>query len=85
MRNTCIFESVEFTNYFSENPRSKSDVCRALNAQYLIDDHVHHATVVAETGIKVLLFGDYPWNQAESLHPNITRKKDWPAVLQLLM
>lgn len=80
-----IFKSIEFTNYFSDTPRSKSDVCTALNAKYLIDDHVHHATVVAETGTQVLLFGDYPWNQAESLHPNITRTKDWPAVLKMLV
>jgi 5'(3')-deoxyribonucleotidase len=69
-----IFTSVEFTNFFGPNPRSKAEVCRQLGADLLIDDHLHHAEVVAAEGIEVLLFGDLPWNQtADDLPPHITR------------
>lgn len=80
-----IFQSVEFTNYFSDSSTSKATICTAMGAQYLIDDHIHHANVVAETGIDVLLFGDYPWNQTETLAPNITRTKDWHEVQKILL
>lgn len=80
-----IFKSVEFTNFFSDNPRSKAAVCSNLHAVYLIDDNLHHATVVAEAGIKVLLYGDYPWNEADNLHPNIRRVKDWYEIRDTLI
>ena len=80
-----IFQSVEFTNYFSDSSTSKASICTAMGARYLIDDHLHHANVVAQAGIDVLLFGDYPWNQAEVLAPNITRVKDWHAAQSMLL
>lgn len=80
-----IFKVIEFTNYFSDSSTSKATVCSAMGARYLIDDHLHHANVVAQAGIEVLLFGDYPWNQAEVLAPNITRVKDWHAVQDILL
>jgi 5'(3')-deoxyribonucleotidase len=81
-----LFASLEFTNFFGKNPRSKADVCAQLHADYLIEDHLHHAKVVAECGTKVLLFGEYPWNQTdEPLHPNIQRAHDWAEVVRVLV
>ena len=80
-----IFKSVEFTNFFGEKSRSKADVCRELGADILIDDHLHHAKVVAECGVQVLLFGDYPWNTAEELPENIERVRDWQEVVKRLL
>lgn len=80
-----LFKSVEFTHFFSEKARSKVDVCQALGADILIDDFLHHAESVARCGIQVLLFGDYPWNQTETLPQNIERVKDWSAVVTRLL
>ena len=85
-----IFTSVIFTNFFVVDetqppPRSKADVCTELGVEYLIDDHLHHAEVVAAAGIPVLLFGDYPWNVAEELPKGIQRVSDWAAVRRILL
>lgn len=76
-----IFHSVIFTGLLDKK-RGKAEVCQELGAEFLIEDHLGHALPVAETGINVLLFGDYPWNQADELPSNVVRVKDWTAVLQ---
>ena len=80
-----LFASLEFTNFFREKARSKADVCMQLNADYLVEDHLHHAKVVAECGTNVLLFGDYPWNQSdEPLPSNIQRVRNWHEIVDVL-
>lgn len=76
-----VFQSVVFTS-MRDGKRSKVDVCRELCVSILIEDHLGHALPVAKAGIEVLLFGDYSWNQADSLPVNVHRVKDWAAVLQ---
>jgi uncharacterized HAD superfamily protein len=80
-----IFSSVEFTHFFGDNPRPKSDVCQQLNIDVLIDDHPHHASIVAACGIRVLLFGDYPWNADADVASPIERARDWHEVAQKLL
>jgi 5'(3')-deoxyribonucleotidase len=86
-----IFSTVVFTNYFSLSdsssvPRSKADVCKELGAKFLIDDHINHALRVADVGIDVMLFGDYPWNQTtKALPQNIRRVAGWKEVEKLLL
>lgn len=80
-----IFKSVEYTNFFGDKPRSKADVCTTLGADLLIDDHLHHATVVAACGTEVYLFGDYPWNQADQLPENVRRVAGWQEIGTLLL
>lgn len=80
-----LFKSIEFTNHFGEGARTKAQVCQAIGAQILIDDHLNHVELAAECGIQVLLFGDYPWNKASSLPPNIARVLDWDDVAQKLL
>jgi uncharacterized HAD superfamily protein len=80
-----VFKTVEFTNFFGQKPRSKAEVCQQLNIDLLIDDHLHHAQVVAECGIKALLFGEYPWNETDTLPKGIQRVKGWQEVLALLL
>lgn len=81
----ATFRSVEFTNFFTDKPRPKSQVCQDLGADLLIDDHLHHAEVVAACGIPVLLFGDYPWNQTDNLPATITRVSGWSDVTDRLL
>ncbi|QQG51243.1 MAG: hypothetical protein HZB75_01935 [Candidatus Saccharibacteria bacterium] len=80
-----IFTSVEYTNFFTETPRSKATVCQDIGASILIDDHLHHAKVVAECGVRVLLFGNYSWNQADTLPANIERVESWTDIKKLLI
>lgn len=62
--------------------RTKADVVESLNADYLIDDQLKHCQAVAAAGRKALLFGDYTWNQLDSLPVGVTRTHDWLAVEQ---
>jgi 5'(3')-deoxyribonucleotidase len=80
-----VFRSIEFTNHFGATARTKAQVCQEIGADLLIDDHLTHAEAVAQCGINVLLFGDYPWNQAETLHENVERVRDWDEVAQRLL
>ncbi len=79
------FTSIEYTNFFTDTPRSKGDVCIQLGADLLIDDHLHHASVVAECGTDVFLFGDYPWNQSNNLPERITRVSGWHEIGKRLL
>ncbi len=80
-----VFASVEHTGMYGEKPRSKGDVCVQIKADVMIDDHIRHAEQVAERGIHVLLFGDYPWNQRKTLPKYIRRVKDWAEVERILL
>ncbi len=65
-----------------EKPKKKVEVCQELGAIALIDDSLGHVTECAERGLTGVLFGDYPWNQADELPQNVVRCADWPAVLE---
>ncbi len=80
-----IFKSVVFTNYNKTTAQPKAQVCQEIGADTLVDDHLYHATAAANSGINVLLFGDYPWNQANNLPPNITRVAGWYDLTKLLL
>lgn len=79
------FTSVEHTNHYVSSdysvvPRSKGDVCREINAEVFIDDHVFHGREVFDAGVKeIIVFGDYPWNQAR-LGTGMKRCVDWNEV-----
>ncbi len=57
-------------------------LCQQVGAIALIDDSLKNPTQCAEHGIPSVVFGDYPWNQADELPPGVTRCKDWAAVLE---
>ena len=81
-----LFRSLEFTGLYGDRPRSKSDVCKQLKADLLIDDHLGHALPVAACGVDVLLFGEYPWNRTtEKLPANVRRVKGWEQVSAVLL
>ncbi len=80
-----IFKTVQFTNFFGQKSRSKAEVCQQLSIDFLIDDHLHHAKAVADCGVQVLLFGDYPWNESLDLPKGIQRVKSWQAISSLLL
>lgn len=63
---------------------TKADTYKRLEADIVIDDHLKHCIGAAELGIKAILFGDYPWNQADTLPEGIVRCANWPAVVEYL-
>ncbi len=58
----------------------KIDVIKKLGAEYLIDDDIELCSQAAKIGVKSILFGEYPWNYADSLPDGVSRRKDWKAV-----
>ncbi|XP_027333104.1 uncharacterized protein LOC113847966 isoform X1 [Abrus precatorius] len=87
-----LFHEIHFGNHFALNgvSRSKSEICRSLNAKVLIDDNPRYAVECGDTGIRVLLFdyeNSYPWSKSESVdqHPLVTKVKNWEEVEQQLM
>mmetsp|Transcript_2696 Transcript_2696/g.3072 ORF Transcript_2696/g.3072 Transcript_2696/m.3072 type:complete len:314 (+) Transcript_2696:134-1075(+) len=87
-----VFSDVHFGNHYALHgtSRKKSEICRELGADVLIDDNPGYAMDCAEAGIEVLLFDwglQYPWSKTEEggpLHPLITRVSDWHAVEAVL-
>jgi uncharacterized HAD superfamily protein len=62
---------------------TKVDVCSDIGAVYLIEDHLHHAVPVADMGVKVFLINQ-PWNQADTLPPNVERVANWKGIERAL-
>ncbi len=77
------FASIEFVAVWStQQIVSKATICKQIKASHLIDDNLEHCTLAAEKGIAGLLFGEYGWNKIDILPENITRVKNWQAVLE---
>ena len=82
------FKSIEHTNYMVlsnsvHERRTKGEVCLQLGADILIDDHIAHGENVIKAGVKrVILFGDYPWNQHEALSDGIIHCVDWDSTVR---
>lgn len=64
--------------------RTKIEVCRELGAVCLIDDSLRYVTECSREGFKAILFGDYPWNQADELPSGVVRSADWSQAVRLL-
>lgn len=78
------FTSVTHIGYapIMEKPITKAEICKEIGAIAMIDDSPGHIRQCAESGIEGILFGDYPWNQVDSLPPNAVRCPSWPNVLE---
>lgn len=85
---TDVFDEVVLgiaNPYAQSRPIAKSELCRRIGASIMIDDELLHAAGCAQAGIRALLFGDYPWNQAETLPPNVVRVANWDDVCRVLL
>jgi predicted amidohydrolase/uncharacterized HAD superfamily protein len=67
-----IFHEIHFGNHYSTSgkSRSKSQMCKEIGAKLLIDDSLVYAQQCIKEGIKVILFGDYPWNRVIDVNYN---------------
>ncbi len=79
-----LFQDVHLTEVFTGQAngtkKSKADICNEIGAKYLIDDNIGHCKIAGEAGIQCVLFGDYGWNQAETLPANTVRCREWQEV-----
>lgn len=76
-----VFKEVHFPRVQKPNV-TKADICKAIGAEYLIDDHPDNLEGMHGSGAQMLLFGDYPWNADVPTTGNITRVKNWQEVLE---
>jgi 5'(3')-deoxyribonucleotidase len=81
-----MVQDVIFTHYImaadtSNHPSvsSKVGACKDIGAVYMVEDHLHHAIPVAESGVKVFLL-DQPWNQHAALPGTMSRVRNWNAI-----
>jgi len=77
-----LFKEVHFTHKYSLDGkmRSKAVVAKERSFSFLIDDELEHAVAASNAGVKVLLFGAYPWNRTDRLPKNVTRTANWAEV-----
>lgn len=80
-----VFSGVHYSGIFDtfqygDHLKTKADVLVEIKADYLVDDQLKHCIAAAEQGISAILFGDYKWNQADSLPELVTRCKNWHEV-----
>lgn len=87
-----LFKEIHFGNHFAldGSSRPKSEICRSLGAEVLIDDNPRYALECAEAGIRVLLFdyhNSYPWCKDASVesHGLVTKVRNWEEVEQHLI
>lgn len=62
--------------------RKKGEICRAVAADVIIDDNLHHLVSARECGVANLLwFGKYPWQDRSEEPPEGTSQcNDWNEV-----
>lgn len=79
-----VFTSIDLVGWTG----SKGEVCKRIGADVLIDDsarHLHNA--IEHQGLSksgAILFGKYPWNEADSSHEALTHCYDWASVKQVI-
>lgn len=77
------FKKVLFT---SDDRKVKRDICLNEHVYCLIDDSLKYVTECAPCLEKVILFGEYAWNETkEKLSRNVVRCKNWDEVLKVLI
>ncbi len=77
-----MFTDVLCTNQVSakgSKSKTKSEICLAVGAQIMIDDHLVFAYDCAEANIDVLLY-DQPWNRKHKLPKKIKRMHSWKEI-----
>lgn len=78
-----FFDNIHTGNHYEPGAIGipKPVMCKQIGAEVLIDDSLDYAKECAKEGVKVFLFGNYPWNQAEVLPLNVTRVNNWRELL----
>jgi uncharacterized HAD superfamily protein len=75
-----VFTGIWDTGVVGAHQLTKTEILRSFGVSYLVDDQLKHCRAAAESGVRAVLFGNYPWNQADSLPDGVVRCADWAAV-----
>jgi uncharacterized HAD superfamily protein len=79
-----VFGGVFFaSNHNSGSGIRKSDICKNIGIDLLIEDSLFHASDCSEKNIPVIIL-DWPWNQSERLPQNIKRAYTWEEIVELI-
>ncbi len=73
-----------YFNFFSilfKKKLNKSDICKKLDLDFMIEDNLDYAVDCAKKGIKTLLL-DKPWNKNAKPPKNVLRVSDWNEILE---
>lgn len=75
------FKETVFTRMtlLDKSARKKSEICKELGIEAFVDDSMHNAKDIGESGIPVFLI-DAPWNQG-ALPRNVKRVKGWGEIV----
>jgi uncharacterized protein len=79
------FKGIHYGQARSDDPvkkRTKSEMCKELGIELMIDDHMSVAKDCSAAGLKVFLF-DQPWNQGE-LPSGVERVYSWDEIVEKL-
>ena len=69
----------------NERRRTKLEVVEEVDAVGLIDDSLNNTSLVAATGRRAMLFGNYAWNRIDVLPEGVNRYNDWPHIVESLV
>lgn len=78
-----VFSEIYITNQWNNSykkTKKKSDICKELGIELIIEDGPEHASDCASSGLNVLLF-DCPWNKG-IIGKKIKRIKSWDEALK---
>jgi 5'(3')-deoxyribonucleotidase len=73
-----VFQGVHFAN-----SRKKSEICKELGIEIMIDDNPDVALECATEGIKVFIF-DQSWNREREFPINVERVSSWQDIIRKL-
>eukprot|EP00803_Ostreobium_quekettii_P003522 evm.model.scf_2148.3 EVM.evm.TU.scf_2148.3 scf_2148:18982-23175(-) len=86
-----VFQDVHFGNHFALDgeARKKSEICREIDVDVLVDDNPSYAIECAGAGLHVVLYDwqrAYPWSKLphSTSHPLIQVAEDWTDVKDAL-
>ena len=78
------FAEIHFTNQFgsTKKKRLKSEVCKELGIDVMVEDALHYADDLSTKGVRVLLL-DTPWNQGQ-VPELVSRVDSWDEAVEAL-
>jgi len=81
-----IFDEIHFAGIWDNHDQqahrvTKGEICQQIGADYLVDDQLKHCMAAAGAGLQAVLYGDYSWNQTNTLPKDVTRAHNWQEVL----
>jgi len=75
-----IFDNVIFANHFSQQEKSKADLCKEQKIYHMVEDNMDYAFELAQNGVKTFLL-EKPWNkERKEQHKNLIRVKNWDEI-----